>query len=68
VRNASIDGGHTGGSSTSGSRENVANTYFLNELWVEVDGGVNGPEDGGKHLLWMSILKTTLTSLGSDTE
>jgi hypothetical protein len=65
VRNASVEGGHTSGSSTSASWEDVANGNVLNELWVEVDSGVNGVENGGKHLLWMGVLETALASLGS---
>ena len=63
--NSSIEGSHTSSSGTSASWENVANAYVLNELWVEVDSRVNGFENGRKHFLWMSILKTTLSSLGS---
>ena len=66
MRNASVESSHTRSSGTSACWENVANTYVLDELWVEVDRRVNGLEDGGKHLLWMGILKSTLTSLRSD--
>jgi len=67
VRNTSVESSHTCGSSTTASWENVANAYILDELWVEVDGRVNGLENGGKHVLWMCILKSTLTGLRSDT-
>ena len=67
MRNTSVESSHTCGSSTSAGWENIADAYILDELWVEVDGRVNGLENSGKHFLWMGILKTTLTSLGSDT-
>ena len=66
MRNTSVESSHTCGSSTSASWENVANAYILDEFWVEVDGRINGLENGGKHFLWMGILKSTLTSLRSD--
>jgi hypothetical protein len=66
VRNTSVESSHTCGSSTSAGWENVANAYVLDELWVEVDRGVHGREDSGKHLFWMGILKSTFTSLGRD--
>ena len=67
VWNSSVESSHTCGSSTSTSWQHVANAYILDKLWVEVDGRVDGLENGGKHFLWVGILKTTLTSLRSDT-
>ena len=63
MRNSSVESGHTRGSSTSASWENVANAHILDEFWVEVDRRVNGLEDSGKDLLWMGIFESTLTSL-----
>ena len=68
MRNSSVESSHTCGSSTPASWENVANAYILDELWVEVDGRVDGLENGSKHFLWVGILKSTLTSLISDTQ
>ena len=63
VRNTSVEGSHTSSSGTSASREDVANAYVFDVLWVEADRRVDGLEHGGKHLFWMGILKSTLASL-----
>ena len=66
MRNASVECSHTGSRSTPASWENIANAHVLDELWVEVDGRVNGLKGGGEQVFWMGILKSTLTSLRSN--
>jgi hypothetical protein len=63
VRNASVEGCHTGSRSSSTRRENVPRRNILDELRIEVYSRISRAEDMGE-IVGFGVLETTLLHLG----